>query len=387
VRSIRVLHCPDSVAGNAQGLARAERAIGLDSWAAAFHKNAYGVACDEIVFDKRDNFRQREIKRWRFLLKAMTQFDITHFNFGGSILDHIVSDTRSQAIWMYARFLELRDLPLLRMVGKGIFVTFQGDDARQGDFCARNFDICAATEVEPGYYSPETDAHKRIRIAKFAKYCDRIFALNPDLLHVLPPQSRFLPYAHVDPREWNNVGSKGSQSHVPLIVHAPTHRGVKGTRYILDAISRLKREGVPLRFALIEKLPFREARRIYEQADLLVDQLLIGWYGGVAVEFMALGKPVICYVREADLKFIPSEMRAELPIINATPSTIYDVLKKWLTTRKSELPDVGRRSRLFMERWHDPLKIATRLKFEYESVMMSKRMRDSAMLRSGKRAS
>jgi len=48
-----------------------------------------------------------------------------------------------------------------------------------------------------------------------------------------------------------------------------------------------------------------------ETADLLVDQLLTGWYGAVAVEMMALGKPVVCYLREDDLKFIDSRMRAD----------------------------------------------------------------------------
>ena len=32
---------------------------------------------------------------------------------------------------------------------------------------------------------------------------------------------------------------------------------------------------------------------MYAQADLVVDQVLIGWYGALAVETMAMGKPVI----------------------------------------------------------------------------------------------
>ena len=107
----------------------------------------------------------------------------------------------------------------------------------------------------------------------------------------------------------------------------------------------------------------------------MVDQLLCGWYGGLAVELMALGKPVICYIREADLQFIPAEMRQELPLINATPGTIYDVLKEWLTVRRDRLPQVGRQSRDYVETWHDPLKIAARLKDDYECILASKRRR------------
>jgi hypothetical protein len=87
---------------------------------------------------------------------------------------------------------------------------------------------------------------------------------------------------------------------------------------------------------------------------------------------MALGKPVICYIRDEDLKFIPSQMRADLPFIRATPATIYEVLKTWLTTRKHEIPEIGQRSRTYVETWHDPLKIATNLQTTYQTIMAKK---------------
>jgi hypothetical protein len=84
---------------------------------------------------------------------------------------------------------------------------------------------------------------------------------------------------------------------------------------------------------------------------------------------MALGKPVICYLREGDLKFIPPEMRAELPVIHTTPTTLYSTLKTWLTDRKHELGTWGRKSRVFVERWHDPLTIAGQLKQDYTDIL------------------
>lgn len=384
---IRVLHCPHIVGGNPQGLARAERELGLESWVVTFTGSPFGYPVDEILWRDEESPIVSEIKRWRLLYRALKDFDIVHFNFGHSILPHWnppstdahtkhlspVRQVLRQAFRCYARLFELRDLPLLKKAGKGIVVTYQGNDARQGDFCLANFEINPATEVRPGYYLPESDAHKCHRIARFAHYADRIYALNPDLLHVLPSRARFLPYSHIDLRDWHPVNTGNPNSEVPVIVHAPSRRGVKGTRFVLDAISRLKAEGVALEFILVEGLSHAEARRIYEQADLLIDQLLCGWYGGLAVEFMALGKPVICYIREDDLEFIPQQMREELPIINATPATIYDVLREWLIEWKHELPEIGRRSRTYVEKWHDPLKIAAALKGEYEAIMASKR--------------
>ncbi len=380
---IRVLHCPNTVAGNPQGLARAERQLGLESRAIAFRRSPYGYETDEILWEERDNLLRREIKRWRLLWRALRDFDIIHFNFGQSLMPHPGPAnlqashgylSMSRRIYeFYARSLELHDLAWLKRAGKGIVVTYQGDDARQGDFCLANFEISPAGEVEPGYYSPASDAHKRARIATVARYADRIFALNPDLLHILPPTAQFLPYSHIDLRDWQVVDKGNPGSAAPVIVHAPTHRGVKGTRFVLDAIARLQAEGIALELLLVEKLSHAEARRVYERADLLVDQLLAGWYGGLAVELMALGKPVVCYIRESDLKFIPPQMQQDLPIINARPATLHDVLREWLTVRKDELAEIGRRSRAYVERWHDPLKIAARLKSEYEAIMATKR--------------
>ena len=253
---------------------------------------------------------------------------------------------------------------------KALFVTYQGDDARQGDYSQANFEISFASEVEDGYYSPRSDEHKRQRIATFAQYADRIFSLNPDLLHILPKQAQFLPYSHIDLTDWEPVPTSTSEK--PVILHAPTHQRVKGTRYVYDAIERLRAENIPFEFVLVEGLSQAEARKLYAKADLLIDQVLAGWYGGLAVELMALGKPVMAYIREADLHLIPTEMRDALPIINVTPATLFDTLKTWLTTRRAELPEQGVRSRSYVEKWHDPQKIARRVVADYQEIMATK---------------
>ena len=234
VGSLRVLHCPVNLVGNSYELARAERNLGLDSWSVCFDLPPFGFKPDEVLFQSGDNFLAREGKRWRFLWRAMREFDIIHFNFGQTIMPSAVpAGTATALARLYTRMVELRDLPLLKVAGKGIAVTFQGDDARQGDFCLRNFKITHASEVKPGYYSPETDAHKRHRIAEIARYADQIYALNPDLIHVLSPGAQFLPYSHVDLKSVKPQENAISNHDIPVVLHAPSHRGVKGTRFVL----------------------------------------------------------------------------------------------------------------------------------------------------------
>jgi len=111
---------------------------------------------------------------------------------------------------------------------------------------------------------------------------------------------------------------------------------------------------------------------MYQGADLVIDQLLAGWYGGFAVEAMALAKPVICYIREDDLKYIPQAMRAELPIINATPDSIYTVVREWVTSRRHGLRERGLQSRRYVERWHEPVQIVSKLMRDYQRIAKAK---------------
>jgi hypothetical protein len=377
---VRVLHVPTAVGGNAPSVARAERALGLDSKAIELAPNTYGYACDETVWGPGDSVFGREVKRWRLFRRALREFDVIHFNFGRTILTWSgVSESTSARLHPFerlampiARRFDLVDLPLLRGAGKVIAVTFQGDDARQADYCRAHFKISPITGAGAGYYSSTTDARKRRRIDKFDRYADLIYALNPDLLHVLPERARFLPYANIDPQTWRRAASHALPER-PVVLHAPSHRGVKGTEHIVRAAERLQAEGVPFEFRLVEGLTHAEARRLYERADLAVDQVLAGWYGGFAVEMMAFGVPVVAYLREGDLAFLPEAMRRDLPVVSATPGTVYAVLKSLLTARRGELADLGRRSRAYVETWHDPLRVAATLKADYETAAQGKR--------------
>lgn len=368
---LRVLHTPQIVGGHAGLLASAEREIGMQSTCVTFSRHPFAYRHDEVLWDQEHAVFANELKRLKLLWRAMTEFDIIHFNFGMSILPRQLDgaapsgrSARRFAYDSYVSLVEYLDLPLLKKAGKRIFVTYQGDDARQGDYCREHFPISPIGEVDADYYTAEGDARKRRAIGIFDRYADGIYALNPDLLHVLPRRARFLPYANVDLREWLPCPPRDTAAK-PLVVHAPSHRGVKGTRFVLDAVSRLQAEGPAFDFVLIEGMKNDEARRVYEKADILIDQLLLGWYGGIAVEFMALGKPVICYLREDDLRFLGPEMRSDLPIIRAEPGTLYDVLKDTLGNKRKSLPEAGARGRAYVERWHDPLKLARILQQDY----------------------
>jgi hypothetical protein len=364
------------VGGNASQLAKCERALGLDSRAVSFRGSDYGYACDEILWSDSTPAICRELSRWALLWRALRHFDVVHFNFGTPILATPVAHAPAAAPGLLARahdcyrgMVAFQDLALLRRAGKSIFVTYQGDDARQKDHCLANFRVTHAREVGDDYFPPGSDEIKRRSIANFDRHAHAIYALNPDLLHVLPARARYLPYGHIDLQEWRPAVPRPGTRDRPLVVHAPSHQGVKGTRYVLDAVGRLKSDGLQFDFELVEQRTRDAVRAVFERADLVVDQLLAGWYGGLAVECMALGKPVICYVRDEDLPRVEREMREQLPVIRAEPDTIYSVLKETLSAPRFRLAETGARSRDYVERWHDPMRIARFLKEQYASAL------------------
>lgn len=377
VEPLRVLHCPDAVGGNAAGLAAAERELGVESTTVVFRPSPYGYDADEVLWADGDGHVLQELKRWRLIARAVRDFDVVHFNFGSTIAPQRVArdalpGERTKGLGLrawsaYAVAVEQVDLPLLTRVGKAVFVTFQGDDARQSDVMSR-FAVNPCGEAEPGHYTAGSDENKRRRIARFERHASGIYALNPDLLHVLPARARFLPYAHVDTGSWE-PSARAQGDGRPLVLHAPTNREIKGTRFIIEAVERLQAEGIELEFRLVEGVPHAELRELYACADLVVDQLLVGWYGGLAVEAMALETPVVAYLRDADLGLVPPEMREDLPVISADPATIYDVLRELLTTRRRELAEIGRRGREYVRRWHDPLRIATEVVADYQRAL------------------
>jgi glycosyltransferase involved in cell wall biosynthesis len=134
---------------------------------------------------------------------------------------------------------------------------------------------------------------------------------------------------------------------------------------ITAAVERLRARH-PIEYDLVTGIPHAEALERYKRADLVIDQTLAGWYGGLAVEAMAMGKPVAAYIRDEDLGVVPAAMRAELPIVRITPATIEQDLEAAIAQR-DQWAEWGSGSREFVLRWHHPAKLARQLLRVYEN--------------------
>lgn len=138
------------------------------------------------------------------------------------------------------------------------------------------------------------------------------------------------------------------------ILHAPNHRAVKGTGAFIAAIEELKTEGVPLELELLEGVPNSEVRKAIERADVIADQLVVGWYAMFAIEAMATGKAVLCYLRDDLTELYESAgllSADEIPIVNCSPRTVKERIRI-LAENRQQLISLGERGRDYVRAHH-----------------------------------
>lgn len=139
-------------------------------------------------------------------------------------------------------------------------------------------------------------------------------------------------------------------------------KNIKGSPFVVSAIEKLKNEGYNVEYFYVTDVETKNMRYYQAQADIIVEQLIYGWWGSTGVETMALGKPVICYLRkDAKENFFKSFPEYDsLPIIEANTENIYEVLKK--TVEDKEFRDKkAKQSREFAESFFDIEKNTTEL--------------------------
>ncbi|MCX8080359.1 MAG: aminotransferase, partial [Bacteroidia bacterium] len=141
---------------------------------------------------------------------------------------------------------------------------------------------------------------------------------------------------------------------VVKVAHAPNHRYVKGTEFLIDAVEKLKAEDFKVELLILEKKSNEEVRRILcEEADILVEKLTYSVYGLTGIEGMAAGLPVISNIEENSYTraFRVYGYLDECPLVNASPENIYEVLKSLIQNveLRKKLSEAGVK---FVKKYH-----------------------------------
>jgi hypothetical protein len=277
-------------------LARNQRLLGIDATAYCSPNN-YNYSSDY-------EFPKGISSYMSFLAKKGLMFDVYQFYFGNSL-------TKSK----------LADIKLLKLLRKKVFFYFCGCDIRDSKKVIKTYQYSACKKCWPMSCS----ANRITAIYMAENYANGVFVSTPDLLEFVKDSILLPQPIEIDMFEkFRNLSNTNKQDpNVIRIAHAPSNYQLKGSIYIEEAINALKKEGYPIEFILLRDHTYDEVMTICANSDIIIDQLLIGAYGQYAVEGMALGKPVICYIRD-DLE---DKYPQKLPLINANIENVKEKLR------------------------------------------------------------
>lgn len=241
---------------------------------------------------------------------------------------------------------DFSDFKILKAHNKKIVTVLVGDDVRW--FYAMKQEYLESglkpIEFEDYDYSLAGLEEKLLFLRNVEKYSDFIFTQPCALqLALRPYHNLFIP---IIPQKFTH---KPEQNSVPLIIHAPTSLS-KGTKYVDPVIERLKKEGVQFNYKCLKNLPRAEALKEYENADIIVDQLLIPGGGKLAYECLAMGKVVVTLMENQKYD---QKKPADCPLVNANSENLYDVLKNLISDLEKR-KEIASQGRPFIEKYHNP---------------------------------
>lgn len=311
------------IANQMHTIVEALKKMGEDAKAINYYPSYIGYKSDMLMdINSFSSLKEANEATKQLASKIIDDVDVFHYHFGTSLV------------------LDGSDLPVLKELNKKVVMHHWGSDVRM---------YSQAVKLNPfvKVKSLNEDAIKG-NLERLAKYIDTCIVSDYELYeYVKGYYSNLIMIPQViDLSHFNQVDETNSNKRI-TIVHAPTSPEVKGTVHILEAIELLQ-SNYDFDFKLIQGMAFEEVKKAYAQADIIIDQILIGSYGLCSIENMALGKPVICYISE----FMKEKYPKELPIISANPTNIKDTIEFLLNNREC-LDEIGNKSREYAKKYHD----------------------------------
>ena len=311
-RPLRVVHCPVNTAGVPWTNVQALRRRGIDASLVVFNRYALHPEADRSL-ELGNGFVRRQAAQWRALASLLPRTDVFHFVFGLTLVPQSLQ------------------YPILRAFRKRSVMQYLGSDIRGK--------------------TPEQLAGGKRAGAEIVGSWDAIRWV-PEAT-VIPPGIDLSAITPVPPRDRTR----------PVVVHAPSSRRRKGTEHVVAACAALD---VDLR--IVEGLRHDEALALYRGADIVIDQLNAGWYGVLAIECLALGKPVLTFLHDEPRARTEKAYGTEVPLVGVTAETLQERLGALVDAGPEEWRRVGGASRAYVERVHDIERVVDALVELYEGL-------------------
>ena len=312
-RPLRVVHCPVNTAGVPWTNVQALRRRGIDASLVVFNRYTLHPEADRSL-ELHGGLVRRQLAQWRVLAELLPRTDLFHFTFGLTLVPQSLQ------------------FPILHAFRKPSVMHYLGSDIRGKTPDELAYGKKAGSEIVGSY-----DAIRWVPEATVIPPGIDLAAVTP-----VPPSGR----------------------RRPVVVHAPSSRRRKGTDHVVAAC-----EDLDVELRIVEGLRHDEALARYRDADIVVDQLNAGWYGLFAIECMAMGKPVVTFLHDQAARRTEDAYGLPVPIVNASSETLRDRLEELVEMGPSARGEIGRASRVYVERVHDLDRVTDALLDVYATVV------------------
>lgn len=258
------------------------------------------------------------------------------------------------------------DLSFAAKHKKKIFVEWVGSDIRNPEFL-KTINPYYAHAFENGYeYVHHESKVRSVKIQQaFAKY--KAIPMLCAEMSLYLQKSIFtdfkLVYMRIDTKNFNPVYPDEKKTR-PLILHSPTAKIAKGSNIIMPLLAELQKE-YDFEYRMLNDLSRQEVLAQMQEADILIDQIILGSYGMATLEAMSFGKPVVCYIMP---EVFEAGLSAECPVVNANPDNLKEQLIN-LITNPALRNETGRKSRAFVEKFHDVELVSKQMLAEYNKAL------------------
>lgn len=251
--------------------------------------------------------------------------------------------------------IEPAEMEAIRRHGRRLYAYTYGADVRtrQATLALGRYNLCAECP-EPGRFCTCDDERGTRNIEAVQRHATALISMGDMLAYA--PDALNIHYWPIDTAKFANTGVDWPSDRPLRIGHAPNHGHFKGTRYLVSAIEHLQARGYPIELVSVSGVANSEVIALFRSCDIVADQFIAGFHGYTALEAMALGKPVLCYLRDAEAVIDPSTC----PIINCSPDTLEEILRRCLDG-DLDLAELGRRSRSYIEHYYSLEAVAIRL--------------------------
>lgn len=223
-------------------------------------------------------------------------------------------------------------------------------------------------------YGPFDDALKYdLKTARSIFECDRIFKINKEIIEnsdgVIPVMYEYevsykdshkkkntiaLPVNAANIRYKNNIATGKL-----VVFHGLNRYGFKGTRHVEEAFDVLRKKYPnDLELVIEGNMPLNKYLSLMNRSNIVIDQTSSYSMGMNGIYAMAMGKVVMGGAEPESLVSLGVE---ESPAINILPnykSIVQEI--EYLLDRGNDIQRIGFKSRLFVENFHDNVKIASK---------------------------